>query len=104
MEENITTELQLSEEQLQTITGGCNNCTEDKISIARFNRQDKAHRALHQIALETGFPTEAQKHLAEATYASTMSQLLGEDIMNRHRIPGGNTVPGGSSGNELAKK
>src|SRR6476660_7523607 len=104
MEENTKTELHLSEEQLQAITGGCGDCVKDEKKIADFDREARGHLGLHQIALETGFPDQAAMHLLQGNYASTMSQLLRDDIMERHKTPVDNTAPGGLSGNGLAKK
>ena len=108
MEENTTTELHVSEEQLQAISGGMNRPplhpggTADMVvdflegvpkgrikkysQIGELNDQKMMARgqsALHKIALETNFHAEAQKHLEAANRHSSLAKAYEEVIKEK---------------------
>ena len=103
MEENTTTELQLSEEQLQAITGGGPK-VEGSIKpktlskeLEEFRAQElmaRGHAGLHKIALETNFPARAEYHEVMSEIHSDTAKDIVKTIMKKQK----NSAPGGPSG------
>ena len=75
MDEQTKTEQDLSEEQLQQITGGNGNQGNMEKAM-KYQTISRGHLALYNIATEAGFPTYAAQHLNISLDAANKAQAL----------------------------
>ena len=91
MEESAASELQLSEEQLQAITGGCGQCLEDLLEATHYNGIARAHIGLAGAAMVGGQHNEAMQYMDVADDAYERAQALIKRVEARQRTPEHNT-------------
>jgi len=104
MDEHAKTELHLSEEQLQQITGGCDACEYNKRLIAQHRLSAGRYNMLAEGAYERG---DRQRSRAYAGLAQTSTRLAREhqaELDGRLGTPGHLPVPGESSSSEPPAK
>jgi hypothetical protein len=104
MDEHAKTELHLSEEHLQQITGGCGLCDTDKANQKHF--KDRAAR-LHWIA--TAAAAKGDRRQAKflgtgSQFASLAASAFQESLDARLGTPGHPLAPGESSSSEPPAK
>ena len=68
MEKNAKIELELGDEQLQAITGGCASCRGHAKHLNFHTRQAEQQQALAQDATQLGLTDQALQHEAKASY------------------------------------
>jgi hypothetical protein len=85
MDEQTKTEQDLSEEQLQQITGGSGNQGNMEKAM-KYQTISRSHLALYKIATEAGFPTYAAQHLNVSLDAANKAQaFLKRSSEDEHR-------------------
>ena len=85
MEKNIQTEQQLSEEQLQEITGGCRRCALDIVEADKQTTYATTYSNLANTALESQAHIDTDRYLRAAALHSALAQQLRNGVVDRHR-------------------
>jgi hypothetical protein len=104
MEEYAKTELYLSEEQLQQITGGCGACEKDKRVRNFWDKEADISYWLAEGAAARRDPQTAAMHLKQAKANVALARRRQERIDARQGTPGHLPVPGEPSGLEPPAK
>lgn len=84
MEKNIQTELDLREEQLQEITGGCSQCTADRNKFAFHQNQAQDLSQLSRTAQQTGLTDIAAQFENLAQNAQRIAEVYNNRVKTRH--------------------
>ena len=91
MQDDGSTELHLSEEQLQAITGGCADCSKNLRLAVRYARISKGHGNLAKIAKETNMPTHIiEDHIRDGRDALRTAQFFKDRVKAIRETPGHN--------------
>jgi hypothetical protein len=104
MDERAKTELHLSEEQLQQITGGCGACEEDKRVKRYWEYEADLSSWLGEGAAAKGDRRTAKVHWEDAMTNSNLARLRQARIDARLGTPGHPPTPGASSSSEPPAK
>ncbi len=88
MEKNVQTELQLGEEQLQEIAGGCAQCMADLAKATSHQDFASAYVRLSESSAEHGLISSATGFLNDAQYHAQKAQTLLNTVAARHRYSG----------------
>ena len=104
MDEHAKTEQQLSEEQLQQITGGCAACDEDKTWKKYWEDQTDRSSWLAEAEAAKGNLRKAKGHWEDAMDSTGLTRLRQANIDARRGTPGHPPVPGESSSSEPPNK
>jgi hypothetical protein len=83
MEKQAKIELDLSEEQLQAITGGCGQCKADLSQAAKHQTYAKTYSQLSDTAGDNGLLSEAVRYHNESIKESEKAQTLLEGVAGR---------------------
>jgi hypothetical protein len=75
MEENVTSELRISEEQLQTITGGCGVCDSLNQEIVYHTDKANQHDLISRISTSLNDHLDADMHSQLSNFHSQLSQM-----------------------------
>ncbi len=86
MEKHVKTELHLSEEQLQAITGGCKECAADLDKVATHHFSADTHLTLFKNFTEQGHEILARLHLDAATEQNQAAKALLQRIVERGHL------------------
>ena len=93
MDENAGTELQLSEEAMQHITGGCKECNHDKNVYMDHRMRYYMHIAHGQLAQASGQEDLYQFHADRVFFHGAKAVEAMERIEQRAETPGHVNVP-----------
>jgi hypothetical protein len=96
MDKHAMTEQDMSEEQLQQITGGCGACEVDRLRIMHHATFANLNDSYSQIARDFEYQNAAKEYAQQARMHSLTAKLIQERIDARH--------PAGSEIAELAAK
>ena len=93
MDENAETELQLSEEVMQHITGGCKECNKDKNVSMDHSMMYNMHIARAQLARASGQEELFRFHVDKLDFHEAKDAEAIERIEQRAATPGHVNVP-----------
>jgi hypothetical protein len=86
MKENAKIEQDLSEEQLQEITGGCRFCEADQRKADLYSAKAQNRASLAESARTLDQPQEAKKHEFAYRVYSRLAQMYQNRIINNDRL------------------
>lgn len=93
MDEHVKTEQYLSEEQLQAITGGCQECNRDKVAIWNHERSAQLHEQLGQLAEASGQVDKSHFHMEKLFFHGGKALEAKDRIAEREETPGHVVLP-----------
>jgi hypothetical protein len=96
MDEHAKTELHLSEEQLQQITGGCDACDYNKRLMARHRLSAGRYNMLAEGAYERGDRQQSRTYARLAQITTRLAREHQAELDARQGTPGHPPAPGES--------